>query len=250
MPWAHETLYVQRMPRYLTGTPDILAHPPSIASMEVQSLRRDSPSITDAALRNISWYSRSMLSGRLIAYQDYKALRRKCSGGSANLRYPKHFLETLIRVQLSRRTTVPPVMLNNPLPPNRAVPEPMWIRFFPEFVEALPILERDDAFKGFEKALYWKIVAMMAGALSAKRYWTEREMLRPESTLSLSRRTMLQGVPGVGWIDGYKWVASPCAKLFPAPMTSGAFRCPAYIGALITRSGTGLSGPIMTKGRS
>lgn len=92
-------------------------------------------------------------------------------------------------------------MLKNSLSPNLDVREPMLLRFFLEFVEDLPILELADASKHFEKALHWDIFAMLEGALAADHYWTERLTLLPDSTLSFLRRTILEGVPAVGWID-------------------------------------------------
>lgn len=140
VPLRHEELYVQRESRYLAGTADILTHPTSIASMDIKSLQRDSCGATDAALRNIFWYSKLMLSGRLIVHQDYESLLSDRFAAFANLHDPKHPLETLLRVPLSRLPAVPPFMLNNPLPHNLTVPEPMSLRLFPEFVKDLPIL--------------------------------------------------------------------------------------------------------------
>lgn len=48
-------------------------------------------------------------------------------------------------------------------------------------MEDLPILQRADASKRFEKYLYWGFVAILAGALATDHHWTERVMLLTES---------------------------------------------------------------------
>lgn len=142
-----------------------------------------------------------MLTGFLILHQDYEVLRRDRPDTSTNSHYPKRTLETLFRVQLSRLSAVPPMMFNNSVRPT-SPPERMNLRFFPEFVEDLPLQECTKASKRFEKALHWEIVYMLAGTLAADHYWTERITLFPETILSFLRRPMLEGVPGVGWMDG------------------------------------------------
>lgn len=154
---GNETLYVQRMSRYLAGSVEVLALPPSIGSIDVQSLHMDSRGVTDAALGSIYWYSRSVLTGRLIVYQDYEVLRCDRSYPSANWDHPHNSLETLLRIQLSQLLAVPPMLLNNPLPPNLSIPKPMIISFFTEFVDNLSLLERPHASTRFEKSLHWGV---------------------------------------------------------------------------------------------
>lgn len=78
---------------------------------------------------------------------------------------------------------VPPVKLKNLLPPNVAVPEPILLSVFQEFVEDLPIIERAVASKHFEKDLPWEMFAILAGDLCGDHYWVGRLMLLPESNL-------------------------------------------------------------------
>lgn len=93
------------------------------------------------------------------------------------------------------------MILNNPIPPNPAGPQTM-ISVFREFVEDLPLLERTDAAKRFEKALPWQFIALLAGDLATDHYWNERITILQECTLSFLLRVMLEGVPDVDWIDG------------------------------------------------
>lgn len=79
-------------------------------------------------------------------------------------------METLRRVKISRIQAVPPFMLNKQLPSNFAVPEPICLSFFLEFVEDLLILEPANASKRFEEASLWEIVSMLAGALDVDDY--------------------------------------------------------------------------------
>lgn len=89
------------MSRYRAGTPDILAYLLSIESIKIQSLQPDPRGVTDVALRNMSWYLRSLIYGRLIFHKDYEALSCEWSAASAKSHRHNHSLETSFRVQIS-----------------------------------------------------------------------------------------------------------------------------------------------------
>lgn len=141
------------------------------------------------------------MSSRLFVHQYYEALLLDRSVDSANSHHPENFLETLLRVRLSRLPEAPPFMIKNPLTPNLAVPEPMLLHFFRESVEDLPIVEQANSSKSFEKDLHWEIFTILAGTLAAEHYRKECVMLLSESTLSCLRCATFEGVPDVGWID-------------------------------------------------
>lgn len=97
----HEALNVQRVSRYITAIADVLSYLASISSIDIQSLRWDSRGVTQAELKNIYGYSRSMRAGRFIVHEDYRVLRCDWSDAFANLYHPKNSLETLLPIQLS-----------------------------------------------------------------------------------------------------------------------------------------------------
>lgn len=54
---------------------------------------------------------------------------------------------------------------------------------------------------------------MLAGALSADQYWTERVLLLPESTLSLLHGAMLEGVSDFRLIDSLQVGTFPLPEI-------------------------------------
>lgn len=64
------------------------------------------------------------------------------------------------------------MMLNNPLRPNRAVPQPVILHFFQKIVEDLPLHKSTEASKRFENGLLGQVVAMLEVDLAADNYWT------------------------------------------------------------------------------
>lgn len=96
-----------------------------------------------------------MFTGRLILHQYHEVIRGDRYDASPNSNYLKSTLDTLFRVQILRLPAVPPMILNNQLPPNLSVSQPMFLRFFPVCLEDLPLPKRTEASKCFEKSLHW-----------------------------------------------------------------------------------------------
>lgn len=108
-----------------------------------------------------------MLACSLMIHRDYEVLHTIRSSADEQCHHPRCELGTLLRVQNNQLPIYPRVMYENPLPANRAVPEPLILTYFPTFVRGLPLLDRADYHICHEYALLLEIVCILRGALEA-----------------------------------------------------------------------------------
>lgn len=94
-------------------------------------------------------------------------------------------------------------MIDDPLPPNLAVTEPLIWKLFPELVGDLPLLDRDHYQVRYVGALPLEIVGMLAGALVADYDWADRVSLIADSIYAILDRDALEGLPNVTWIERF-----------------------------------------------
>lgn len=151
---------------YLTRVADDLSAPQVPIIVDLPEMRRDAQGVSKPALRLISWYLSSMKYGRLMLRRDYETLLQSQADADENSDHRKAPLETLLRVKNSELPLLPDLMLENPLPSNLVVPEPLILKYFQTFVGDLQLDESVDAQTSYDCAMRIAFVGMLDGALT------------------------------------------------------------------------------------
>lgn len=108
------------------------------------------------------WYSLSMRLGYVVLVRVYEVFREDRSTRVDVAPAHSHLLGEILRLPAAEFTTLPSVVLDNPLPTHLPVPEPMLLQLFPTYLSDMPSDECLQQFTRLKTAVEREVFWMVA----------------------------------------------------------------------------------------